>query len=165
MARNTTIFVGALAIFATVVVGVNLGRASLPHTNTDVTPTQTPNPTPKPTGALLLYTDPTCQVSLQYPDSMVATRIETGGAIFTDPGSKESLSLLCQKSFPKPTGPDMTVNVIPVGSISASLYNHVQSSEGTYMDKLIFTHPKNKLQIYLAGPTRLMDLMTGTLSL
>lgn len=143
MARNTFLFLCILAIVAALVVGVNIGRSS--------SVSQAPTPTPLPTPAVKTYTSDTCGITFSYPDKL--SKLDTQGAVvFVDStDTNKSVAVVCQKDIPRPPLADDKMENIAIGSVKATIYHDASAKDGTPMDKLIFTHPKNKLDIYVSG--------------
>ncbi len=152
MPRNTFLVVSFLAIVAALVLGVNIGkRLTNPPTPTLVT---TPAPSPTPTVIpLTTYTSKTCGVSFEYPAEFVKQEAsESAGAIFADPNDIKSMIIFaCQKDIPRVPLPPEKIETMQIGSASAKLYHDASSKDGTPIDKLIFRHPKNGLDVFLAG--------------
>jgi len=160
MYRNTFVLISLLAVSAALVLGVNLGRkfssqSSLP---TPGTSQQTVSPTPaSSTGPkLLAYTNKYCGISLSYPESLQKLEA-TSGAIFTNTGNpEESVVLACQKEITRPALPAEKIEPKLVvenngASVSAKLYHDASPQDGTPIDELIFRHPTNGLDIFIAG--------------
>ena len=151
MPRNTLIVIILLGIFAAIVAGVNLGRnagAGTQSRNTSITPTIKPTPTP----SLISYTDTLCKITFSYPDNFTKVEIQTGGVTLVDQkNSKETIVAICQKDIPRVPLPKDKIESLKIGSISANLYHDTSEKDGTPIDKLIFTHPKTKKDIYIAG--------------
>ena len=153
MHRNTYLLVTLLAVFAALLVGVNVGKklgvqpgAVLP------TPTASVNPPVSPTPKLALYSDPYCGISLNYPDSFTKLASATGGAMLVDTANtKNSIAVACQEDIPRPAlGPE-SIETVRIGTISGVLYHDTSLKDGTPIDSLIFTHPGNKKDVYIAG--------------
>ncbi len=159
MQRNTYLFVTILAIFAALVVGVNVGRkvASL-QTPPQPASTTAPTPIASPTPKLLIYTNQLCGFSLQYPDTLTKLEDASGSAIFVQGNSKtQAIAIACQKNMPRPPISESNIETVSLtndlgtASISAKLYHDSSSKDGTPMDALIFRNHKNGLDIFIAG--------------
>ncbi len=154
MPRNTFIIISLLAVFAALVIGVNIGRRLSNQSIVVVSPpttTITPSPTPLP--QTIIYASPACGISFDYPANF--TKQETPAsmsAIFADPQNANVMIVFtCQKDIPKPPLPTDKIEAIKIGSISATLYHDTTARDGKPIDKLIFHHPKTGLDIFLAG--------------
>lgn len=171
MHRNTLLLIAGLGIFAALVFGVNLGRKLSPQpsaNNQFTTPTVSqPTTAPLQNSSLLEYTNTTCGVSFQYPSQLTKLESADGSAIFSDPEKPdESLAVTCQKDIPRPPINTKQIDVFRLdATTSANLYHDTSAKDGTPVDKLIFTHPKTKLDVYLAGFPELMKLILPTLTL
>jgi hypothetical protein len=152
------ITVSLLAVFAALVAGVNIGKKfypAPPDKNSQTIQKITPSPSaPKasPTPAFQLFTDSTCGVSFIYPANLSEIEIPTGGIMLTRVSNpSETVYYNCSKAIAKP---DLAVNNIvniTVGTVSAKLYQDYTPAEGKPMNKLIFRHPGNKMEIQIGG--------------
>jgi len=152
MHRNTYLLVTFLAIFAALVVGVNIGhKISAPQT------TAPTNITPTPTQSVnLTYTNTFCNVSLQYPPSLSKLEDASGSAVLVDSkDTQQSILITCQKDIPLPAVPVNKTETISIeGSsspVSATMYHDTSSKDGTPLDELIFQVPHSTLDFYVAG--------------
>ncbi len=156
MPRNTFLVVSLLAIFAALVIGVNMGKRL-----GNPAPTPLPSPTiglsPSPTPAQsMMYRSVACSISFDYPVSLIKQETPAStSAIFTDPQNTSSTSgmivFTCQKDIPKPPLPTDKIEAMKIGSVSGTLYHDTTAHDGKPIDKLIFHHPKTGLDIFLAG--------------
>jgi hypothetical protein len=168
MHRNTYLLVIILAIFAALLVGVNIGKGLQKQTVS--VPIPTPSPTPTPTITIQTYSDMYCGFSLTYPSNFTVLENASGSAIFNNPADKtQSITLTCQKAIPRPTlSPDnietFTIPVTSGASVSAKLY-HESSSEGTPIDAVIFRHPTNGMDSFIAGYGSAFDAAIKTLQI
>ncbi len=154
MHKNTLLFVAFLAVIAALLVGFNVGR-SLSLTQV-VQPSPTPffSPTPKPTN----LTGSSCGVSYEYPNTLTAMESSGSGVILTNTQNPESsIVVVCQPEIPRVPLPPDKIEAITLKSatgtatISAKLYHDASAKDGTPIDKLIFTHPKTGLDVFIAG--------------
>jgi hypothetical protein len=160
MHRNTYILVTVLAIFAALLVGVNLGRKLSP-TDTAVQPKPTPKPLLTlpviPTITSNTYTNITCGITLQYPNTLVKLE-STGSALFVDGTTQaQAFAVACQKDIPRPPIPATKIetkiltNNAGSASISAKLYHDASAKDGAQVDELIFRNPKTGVDTFIAG--------------
>ncbi len=153
MHRNTYLFVTFLAVFAALVVGVNVGR-QLTSRQSPIAP---PSPTPIPTHVPISYTNPLCGFTLDYPASLTMMGNTTASAILTNTeDTTQSVVITCQKDIPRPALVPENIETIliqsPGGStVSAKLYHDSSAKDGTPIDELIFRNPKNGIDIFIAG--------------
>lgn len=143
MPRNTLFLVVGLAVLAAIVVGANIMGMGRP---TPIPPIATITPTP----ATHAYTSETCGITFQYPTSYTQAQTPENNALFTDT-SGNSIVALCQKDIPRVPLPDDKIETITIGDVSANLYHDASQKDGTPVDKLIFTHPKTGLDVYIVG--------------
>lgn len=153
MPRNTLLFTMLLAVVAATLVGFNVGKKF--QQPSSITP-----PTPSPTGvpvALETFTSE-CGITFQYPGALDKLDSASGSAVFTDPTNEaNSIAVTCQADIPRP--PLLAANIESVAllpatgtaTISARLYHDASAKDGTPIDKLIFTHPKTGLDVFVAG--------------
>lgn len=147
MPRNTAVLVFFLTLFAAAVVGINLFKNP---ENPAQTPIET-STTPTPNISLDTYQNDVCGVRFQYPSGI--NKLESrDGAVFSDPNATDSaVFITCQKDIPRsPLSPDR-IETIQIGTVSATLYHDASPKDGSPIDKLIFSHPGNGLDIYVAG--------------
>lgn len=154
MQKNTLLFASFLAVIASLLIGFNIGRTM---TNTQApVPTPTIAMTPSPTLAYLMGS--VCGVSFQYPNTLTPMESSGSGVILTNMTTpNESIVVVCQADIPRiPLTPDLTETMTiraasGTSTISAVLYHDASANDGAKVDKLIFTHPKTKLDVFIAG--------------
>lgn len=158
MHRNTYLVVSALAVLAALIVGVNVGKKISPATPSGTpTPLAKPDPAPQDTPIPQTYTDVACGFSVQYGSDFTVMASATGSAILNNATDKnKSIVMTCQKAIPLPAitagnTESLTINTINGASVSAKLYHDQSAQNGTPIDALIFTHPTNKLDVFIAG--------------
>ncbi len=157
MHRNTLLFVSFLAVVAAFLVGTLVGRNLPQSTTITVAPASTPSAEPTKAVKLLKYSDQTCKLSLDYPNTLEVLESSNSGTIFTDPNNeKDTILVICQSDIPRlPLSPEKIESVIlpaPKGAtVSATLYHDASAKDGTPIDKLIFTHPTNGMDVLIAG--------------
>lgn len=147
MHRNTFFLVIILAIFAALVLGFNAGK------NWQKTPAKA-EPTPIPTmqiSTVTNYQNSFCGVTLDYPKELTILEA-TAGAIFNNPiEASQSVIIACQKQIPRPPLPANKIETFNIGTVSAKLYHDSSLKDGAAIDELIFTHPTNGMDIFVAG--------------
>src|SRR5689334_13041045 len=154
MYRNTYLVVSVLAVLAALVVGVNIGKKLQSQP-----PTQKIAATPTPTPGIIMqpYEDTFCGFSVSYPSIFTVMENASGSAILNNTTDKtQSIVLTCQKNIPRPPlTPDkiesLTLATSTGASISAKLYHDASAKDGTPIDAIIFHHPKNGMDIFIAG--------------
>lgn len=169
MQRNTLLFIVFLAIFAAIVVGVNLGRKTAPPSSGQqvqmVSPTPTLIPTPTQTFKNIIYQDRGCGVSFEHPENYTKVDIETGGAIFVNEiNTKNAITLMCQKTIPKPSLAPENAETIKIGTIAGTIY-HDKTKDGQPMNKFIFIHPIRKIEVLLSTPASLFESLINSLKI
>ena len=174
MHRNTYLLVTFLAVFAALVVGVNLGRgfAGIPANSPKVTPKPLPTVPAIPTITLNTYTNTVCGFSFQYPNTLTKLETASGSALLVDGTTKaQSLAIACQKDIPRPPVPAdkietrMLMNAANTASISATLYHDASPKDGTPVDSLIFRIAGSGLDAFIAGYGETYDQMLTTVKL
>ncbi len=152
MHRNTYLVVIFLAILAALIVGVNIGKKLSPST-----PLIVSTPTPVPTPQAIPYTNNFCGFSMEYPKTFTILENASGSAILNNPQNKaESITITCQKDIPRPplTADKIESVSFPTttgATVSAKLYHDASVKDGAPIDALIFRHPKNTMDIFIAG--------------
>jgi hypothetical protein len=160
MHKNTGLFVTILAIFAALVVGVNIGTKLITKTQTPLPSTvATVNPNLSPTPILLVYSNTMCGFTVKYPVTLTLIDSETGNSAILNNAQdpKQSIAIACQKEIPRPPIAQTRIETVklsdPAGTstVSAKLFHDSSPKDGTPIDELIFTNPKNGLDIFIAG--------------
>lgn len=156
MHRNTLLFISLLAVVAALLFGFNVGRRFVQPVTDNPQPTTQTTPLSTPKTMLTTYTNSLCGISFQYPESL--TKLEaTAGAMFVDAqNASASVALACQADIPRvPLPPDRIEEVVIESTsgttVSAMLYHDASEKDGTPIDRLIFTHPTNGLDVFIAG--------------
>lgn len=154
MHKNTLLLASLLAVIASLLVGFNVGRSM--SQSTQPQPSPTPATSPTPTLAYLLGT--TCGLSYQYPNTLTAMESSSSGIILANVANPEaSIVMVCQQEVPRvPLAPNLMEPMViraATGSASASavIYHDASAKDGSPLDKLIFTHPKSGLDVFIAG--------------
>jgi len=168
MHKNTLLLASLLAVIASLLVGFNVGR-SMSQTAVPQ-PSPTPITSPTPTLAYLLGT--TCGLSYQFPNTLTAMESSTSGIILANVANPNaSIVMICQQEVPRvPLAPQlMESRVISAAtgsaSVSATLYHDASSEDGSPLDKLIFTHPKTGLDVFIAGYGAIYNQLIDSLKL
>lgn len=172
MAKGTVIFLFVLAITASLLLGINVGKklgisqitdntspmlsASIqpPTITITLTPTQkaTPSATMKKSTGITTYTDASCGFSFSYPGSFMKSKSVNGQAtIITDPDDeKATIAATCAASIPRPPVSSDKIESITLDKVAATLY-HDTNSDGSPRDEVIVKNPNNNLEIIIAG--------------
>lgn len=162
MPRNTFILVLILAILVAIIVAAK--ATGFTYSPTALVPTPTPGsiePTDIPD---LTYSSADCGISFEYPASFTKIDNPQGGAIFSaGADSNETIAVTCQKQIPRPPLPLDKIETMPIGTVSAKLYHDGSAKDGTPIDKIIFTHPRTKLDVYIAGIGKEFQKVLSTL--
>lgn len=168
MHKNTLLFVSFLAVIAALLVGFNWGRSLERREAAQTLPT--PIPTTKP--ILTLHSETTCGVTFQYTNALTPMESSTSGLILANTTNPyESIVVVCQADIPRiPLTPDkiehMTIlSATGSASVSANLYHGTSETDGKPIDKLIFTHPKTGLDVFIGGFGPLFTQLIATVKL
>lgn len=158
MHRNTFLLVVFLAIFAALVVGVNIGRRLAAPSPAQPTPTPSASLPATPSTSLNTYRNPVCGITLTYPSTLNLMDSASGSALFIDKtNANESVVITCQKEIPRPplVAPKIETVILTSdnsnASVSAKLYHDASAKDGTSIDELIFRHPTTGLDVFIAG--------------
>lgn len=173
MHRNTYLLVLILAVFAALVVGVNVGRrfttTPLPSQPSSPTPTQFEASSTTENG---VFKSNDCGVSFSYPESLTVMPSASGSALFVDKNNPDqSVVATCQSEIPRPPIPGDKQEFLTItnaqGSVTASatLYHDASPKDGTPIDELIFLHPETGMDVYIAGFGETFDAIVKTLRL
>lgn len=173
MHRNTYLLVTVLAVFAALVVGVNLGRkfstpaAPTPQAVTTTAPTPTPTPLPHPVS----YVDAKCGFTFDYPSNLQKVADASGSAILVDPATKKQIIVTCQQEIPRVPLPPEKIDYLVIESastsatMSAQLYHDASQKDGTPIDKLIFRNFRTGYDIFIAGLGPVFDALVRSVKL
>ena len=169
MPKNTLLFVSFLAVIAALLIGINIGRSMAPQSALS-TPTPTPKITATPTVAMILGS--TCGITFEYPSTLTAMESSGSGMILANTTKpEESIVVVCQDEIPRVAltpdkiEPRKILSATGNASASAKLYHDTQEKDGTPVDKLIFTHPTTKQDIFIAGFGAIFNQIISTLKL
>lgn len=170
MHRNTLLLTAILAVIAALLIGVNIGR-NLSQTRT-VQPSPTPVASGSPTPTFAMISNSICGISFQYPNTLQALESSTSGMILANvKAPDESIIIACQEDIPRvPLTEDKIDTVILTNdtggaSISAKLYHDASQNDGKPIDKLIFTHPITRMDVFVAGFGNTYQQLITTLKL
>ncbi len=170
MHRNTYLVVTFLAVFAALVVGVNLGKRLSPAAGPTPTPLPTISLAPTPTTAT--YTNEACGFSFTYPTTLTLTDNATSGALLVHTTDKDqSVAVACEEEIPRPPLTAdrieslLIYNEAKTASVSARLYHDASVKDGTLLDELIFQNPRTGMDIFIAGFGEIFDSVIATIKL
>lgn len=156
MHRNTYLLVIFLAVFAALVVGVNIGR-HFTLSQPPIVAVKPPSPTPIPTPTPASYTNSVCGFILNYPNTLTMMGNTTQSAILTNTkDTTQSVAVACQKNIPRPAIDASNIETVLIqhpggATVSANLYHGSSAKDGSTIDELIFRNPKNGIDIFIAG--------------
>lgn len=178
MAKGTIIFIIILGLFASLLLGFRLGKLSNSNINSTV-PTLLPTITVTPqisnlklqilnydkniatptsslkpeSSAKSVYSDKSCGFSLSFPSSFLNSKTNNGqSTIYTNPDNPDdTVVTACLAEIPKPPLPADKIEVVTLDGVEAKLYHDSSSKDGSPRDEAIVTHPRNGLQIIIAG--------------
>lgn len=87
-----------------------------------------------------------------YPDNLVKLDNASNSAIFSHPDDPQaSVVVTCQTDISRPPLLPEKIEPVQIGSVAAVLYHDASTKDGTPIDKLIFRHPQNGLDVFVAG--------------
>lgn len=148
MHRNTLLLIIFLAIVASLVVGVQIGRQINPSSQ----PTPTPlalSPTPQEP-ILLSHNNTYCGFSFSYPNTHTLTLGASGSAVLAN--SSETILMACQEDIPQPPLTQERIDEATIAGVTdAKIYHDASPKDGTQIDALIFHNPNNGLDVFISG--------------
>ncbi|MBI5019411.1 hypothetical protein HZB58_04015 [Candidatus Gottesmanbacteria bacterium] len=154
MHKNTLLLASLLAVIASLLVGFNVGRGM----SQSAVPEASPSPKLTPTPTLTYLTESSCGVSFQYPNTLTPMESSGSGLILANLTSPESsIVMVCQEEIPRvPLAPNLMESTsiraaTGTATVAATLYHDLSAKDGSPIDKLIFTHPKTGLDVFIAG--------------
>lgn len=167
MHKNTFVLTVFLTIAAAVIATINLVNLIRGNPNTIQVGGPTPPGLPSPTTTIQQYRQfrsATCGVNLFYPDNY-QVKEEGNSTRIAKRDNSDVIVLACQKEIPRPPLPTNKVETVKIGTESATLYHDGSQKDGAPIDRLIFTHPGNKLDVYLAGFGETFDFIINKLTI
>ncbi len=154
MHRNTLLLTAFLAVIAALLIGFNLGRSMQQSESQSNAPTPITSPTP----TLAYLSGSACGLSFQYPNTLTPMESSSSGTVYANVGSPSaSVAVICQKDIPQVPLPPSKIETMIIqyasgsASVSATLYHDTSAKDGSPIDKLIFSHPKTGLDLFIAG--------------
>lgn len=174
MAKGTIVSLFILALVATLLFGINIGKKISSNQNMPSEPTinvQRPTTIPTPTltlsptitstsssqisgsKSLTTYSDKTCGFSFSYPGSFIKQQtVNEKSIIISDPNDEnQAIAATCAQEIPKPPLPDNKIEQIILDKVTAALYHDTNAKDGTPRDEVIVRHPTNNMEIIIAG--------------
>ena len=107
---------------------------------------------PTPAGSGGVFTSSACGVSVRYPAGMTVQDGGEKGAVFTSASNAGDIVVLtCQKDIPLPALTPEKIETKTIDGVPAKLYHDSSEKDGTSVDALIFTHPKNGMDVFVGG--------------
>ena len=164
MPKSTLYFIFALAIIATLLLGINIGKNLTKSQSTippsSLSPRQSPADGGTKAGTLSsvnsgssTFTDSSCGFSFSYPGGYLSSNTVNGkSVILTDPDDENQQIIgACEGEIPKPPIPAEKIESIIVDGVTTNLYHDADSQTGKPRDEIIVKHPTNGKEIILAG--------------
>lgn len=168
MYRNTYLLVSSLAVFAALLIGVNIGRRFQAAESGSASPSSFPE-TKQSVGTsnavTKSYVNAFCKIGFDYPETLTVLENASGSAAFSGKNADEGILLTCQKNIPLPNVSLDAIEPIKVGSVAANLYHIQTASDGATMDSLIFRHPTTNLDVFLAGSGEVFRKLISSITL
>jgi hypothetical protein len=127
-------------------------------------PTSIPKPSPTPKAEISHYDSFSCGINFDYPKNLTKLEVATGGVMLVDgKNPQKSVAVACQADIPRPALTPENIENVKIGSISAKLYHDAADKDGAPVDKLIFTNPKTKKDIFISGYGDSFSMVVSTL--
>lgn len=167
MAKATILLLFTLALIATLLFGINLGKKIESWQKSPTTippkkmkPTQklslTPVKTATPTASLqdkATYKNTSCGYEIVYPQTWTKLEYDDRSiALDTKEGSESSkIAIVCAAEIPKPPLVPEKIEDIVLSSVAAKLYHDASPKDGTPLDEVITKIPGKNMEIFIAG--------------
>ena len=165
MHRNTYLLVSFLAVIAALIVGVNIGRMTIPSLTPQAPPQATVTSTPTPSRPQVkTYNNPYCRVRFEYPVTFTQLESASQAAAFRGPEDGDGILFTCQKDIPRPSVTEENMEDVRISSVSGKIYHTKSTKDETVVDSLIIRHPTTKLDIFLAGRGKIFKDIVSTLT-
>lgn len=176
MAKTTLALFFILALVATLLLGINIGKKigfsqsdnNLQITPTLISPTATVQPPTPPyeflppsvtstgsktnSSSKVTFTDKRCGFSLSYPGNFLKSETNNNlSVVFTHPDdSTIALAATCSEKIPIPPVSVENQETITIQGQTATLY-HDKYPDNSPRDEVIVQHPSNGMEIIIAG--------------
>ncbi len=173
MPKNTFILVALLAVVAAIITGVNLMKPKEalkePARAAPIIPPPsqgTPSAQQKQAPGTA-FESTTCGVAFSSPETHEKFGDPTtNGVFFVNASDQNDATYIgCLKSVPRPTVTPDKIEKITVASVSGTLYHDASEKSGKPVNKLIFTHPKNGLEVLIVGYGSGFDQIVSSLTI
>lgn len=168
MAKATILLLFSLAIIATLLFGVNIGKqverwqkTPAPTSIKKINPTSIPKTTiptkvasesaiPKDN---ILYRNTTCGYEITYPKAWTKTDFDKNSITFTikEASKSDKIAVVCAEEIPKPPIREDLIEEIELSSVSATLYHNSSPNDGAPLDEVITKIPGKNMEIFIAG--------------
>ena len=173
MAKGTIIALFILTFFATLLIGINIGKKiGISQTNQQeissvqgLTPTlsilspalqETRNSqisTESASKETTSYIDQNCGVSIVYRGSYIKqdTTENSSTIILEKDNPKSAVFIACEKEIPEPPLPSDKIDDITIDGVLGKLYHDTNAQDGSPRDEAIFDHPSRDFEVIIAG--------------
>lgn len=168
MAKATLLLLTLLALIATLLFGINIGKKieqwqqtpsptpkkviTPPKSKASFTPTKTASPSAIPKDKMV-YRNTNCGYEIVYPKSWIKTEYDARSIALAESQATESsrVAIVCTTEIPKPPLPPDKIEKITLSTISATLYHDSSPLDGSPLDEVIATIPGKNMEIFIAG--------------
>lgn len=177
MHKNTIIVIIILAVVASLLIGINLGRKigkvqTLTNPSPSAVLVEIPSPSPSvdaqpspPPKTSVLYSLKGCGISFAY-DTEYTLQIASRGAQLTHAtDANNKISIACQADIPRPPLTEERIEDATIAGVQTVIYHDASAKDGLPLDAVIFTHPKNKLDIAILGFGEAYDRLLQTVEI
>ncbi len=160
MHRNTYLLIVFLAVFAALIVTINLYRFFTTAKTREQPATTTAHsaPTPIPADAWGVYTNTRCGFSLEYPLTLTKQEdASTSSVSLNSAGGQQIIAIACKNNIPRPATSSSNIQTTVVtndaksASAEATLYHDSSGTNGSQIDAFIFRIPDTTLDVFIAG--------------
>lgn len=178
MHRNTVLIIIVLTVIASLLVGINVGKRlsgelpQLPIASPQVLVVTSPSPLATPLPQPVAFELKDCGVAFTYQNDFTLTEASRGAQLTRQhtatPGAQmtlEQINVACSEEIPRPPLKKDRIEVATVAGLTVNLYHDASAKDGTPLDAVIFTHPKNGLDIAILGFGTAFNRLLQTLKL
>jgi len=164
MHRNTAITISFLAIIATLLIGLNLGR-KLSGENLSASPQIALNPSPVLASPYISNASPAtnvagttsktylhhgCGISFEHPADFTIVEA-TNAARLTAPNNENKIDLVCDTSLAAPPVTPEKTEIASIAGQMVTIYHDQQVADTTPVDVVILTNTRMNLDIAIMG--------------
>ena len=152
MQRNTAILILVLAVFAALLIGLNISKVMNPQQQLVPTPQPTnPSPTPLPENKTTEFMMSECGLSFRYANDFSIETATRSARLNSKTNQNEHINIACAPEIPRPPLVPELIQEATIAGRMVNVYHDASAQDGSPLDAVIFTHPTNGLDVAFLG--------------